>query len=178
MSFISAPSLLEGRRILAPSPMSGRVQLTGTAGVKTTLFEVPIPNGFLNLLNVRLDIEYAANYTNSANLKQYGIDLGSSAGTAVNIRQQSPAAVGLASETTRLVMGRSNIDPARFWITIPNNYRVFGNAPGAGATAGVLASALLDPNAAADWSLFFWAQLSNAGEQISFEHITVALDRS
>ena len=52
---------------------TGSLQRTGgTEGTKTTLLEVPLTDGWLSDPTVRLVIEYAANYTNSANTKNYG----------------------------------------------------------------------------------------------------------
>lgn len=162
------------RRVLKAT--TGAVQLTGgVAGTKTTLMQVTLPDEWLSDPTVRLVIEYAVNYTNSANVKNYGIDIGATAGTAVAIRTQAPTTT--ASETTLLVMQRSTSSPSRFYLTIPNNFRLFGNAAGAGATAGVLASASIDP-AATGQSLFFWATINPNTEQVTFEHIYVALERS
>ena len=56
---------------------TGRSQLTGgTANVKTTLMEVPIPDGWLSDLSVRMDIEVSWNYTNNADTKEFGVSLG------------------------------------------------------------------------------------------------------
>lgn len=155
---------------------TGALQLTGgTAGVKTTLLTVALPDGLLSDPTVRLVIEYATNYTNSANVKNYGIDIGSTAGTAVTLRSQAPTTT--ASETTLFVMQRSTTTPARFWIALPNNARVFGTAPGSGATSGVLASASIDP-AATGQNLYFWAQINPNTEQITFETIYVKLEKA
>lgn len=155
---------------------TGAYQLTGgTAGVKTTLLQVPIPDGWLSDLSVRMVIQYAVDYTNSANTKQFGVDIGATAGTAVTLRSQSPTTTGQATDL--VVVQRNAASPSRFWIVVPNNARVFGSPAGSGSTVGVAASASIDPDATGQ-SLFFWAQINPNTEQVTFEHIFVSLERA
>lgn len=151
----------------------------GTAGTKTTLLTVALPDDDWSIanLNVRLVIEYGVYYTNSDNTKTYGIDIGTTAGTAVALRTQAPTDTGTASETTRMVVQRDAANSTRLRIEIPNNYRVFGNAAGSGATVGTLASASINPDTTG-MSLFFHGAVDPNTEAITFEHVYVALEKA
>jgi len=161
---------------------TGRSQLTGgTANVKTTLMEVPIPDGWLSDLSVRMDIEVSWNYTNNADTKEFGVSLGTGSrngGTlaaAIDLRALSGTTT--ASISDKLVIQRSGENPARLYAALPNNARIFGTTAGAGATIGGLASASINPDATGQ-SLWLWARHPvNVANQISLEHLFVQLQR-
>jgi len=160
---------------------TGRSQLTGgVAATKTALMEVPIPDGWLSRLDVRMDIEAAFNYTNNANLKEWGIAIGAGSAvggtvnTSVDLRTQGPTTT--ASITDKIVVGRSSENTARLYITVPNNFRIFGVNPSTGSTVGVFASASIDPDAV-DRSLWIWGRLAVTTDQMSLEHLFVQLQR-
>ena len=161
---------------------TGRSQLTGgTAGVKTALMEVPIPDGWLSRLDVRMDIELAINYTNNADNKEWGVALGAGSafgGTvaaSVDLRQLTGTTT--ASITDKIVVQRSAETPTRLYLALPNNARSFGTNAGAGATIGALASASIDPDATGR-SLWVWARNPvNTANQISLEHLFVQMQR-
>jgi len=161
---------------------TGRSQLTGgTANVKTTLMEVPIPDGWLSSLAVRMDIELSINYTNNADNKEWGVALGTGSafgGTVsgtVDIRQLTGTTT--ASISDKIVIQRSAETPGRLYLAIPNNARTFGTNPSAGATVGVLASASINPDATGQ-SLWVWGRHPvNVANQISLEHLFVQLQR-
>jgi hypothetical protein len=161
---------------------TGRSQLTGgAANVKTTLMEVPIPDGWLSSLAVRMDIELSMNYTNNADNKEWGIALGTGSafgGTVsgtVDIRQLTGTTT--ASISDKIVIQRSAETPGRLYLAIPNNARYFGTNPSVGATVGVLASASINPDATGQ-SLWVWGRHPvNVANQISLEHLFVQLQR-
>ena len=161
---------------------TGRSQLTGgAANVKTTLMEVPIPDGWLSDLSVRMDIEVSWNYTNNADTKEFGVSLGTGSrdgGTlAAAIDLRSLSGTTTASISDKLVFQRSGENPARLYAALPNNSRIFGTTAGAGATVGGLCSASINPDSTGQ-SLWLWARHPvNVANQISLEHLFVQLQR-
>lgn len=160
---------------------TGRSQLTGgTAATKTPLMEIPIPDGWLSRLDVRLDIEASFNWTNNANTKEWGVAIGASSATggtvaaSVDLRTLSNTAT--ASMTDKIVVQRSAETPTRLYLAVPNNARTFGTNAGAGSTVGLLASASIDPTATGR-SLWVWGRIANTADQVSLEHLFVQLQR-
>ena len=161
---------------------TGRSQLTGgTVNTKTVLMEVPIPDGALADLSIRMDIELSINYTNNANTKSWGVALGASSaagGTvagSVDLRTISPTTT--ASITDKIVVQRSAETPTRLYLAVPNNARTFGTNASAGSTVGVLASASINPDATSQ-SIWVWGRLDTANtDQVSLEHLFVQLQR-
>ncbi len=161
---------------------TGRSQLTGgTVNTKTALMEVPIPDGWLSSLAVRMDIELSINYTNNANTKSWGVALGTSSaagGTvAGSVDLRTISATTTASISDKIVVQRSAETPTRLYLAVPNNARIFGTNATAGTTVGVLASASINPDAVIQ-SLWVWGRLDTANtDQVSLEHLFVQLQR-
>lgn len=161
---------------------TGRSQLTGgTVNTKTALMEVPIPDGWLSSLAVRMDIELSINYTNNANTKSWGVALGTSSaagGTvAGSVDLRTISATTTASISDKIVVQRSAETPTRLYLAVPNNARIFGTNATAGTTVGVLASASINPDAVSQ-SLWVWGRLDTANtDQVSLEHLLVQLQR-
>lgn len=183
---ISVQALVSGAGIAGHAyvlkAFTGRSQLTGgTVNTKTALMEVPIPDGWLSRLDVRMDIELSINYTNNANTKSWGVALGAGSafggtvGGSVDLRTISPTTT--ASITDKIVVQRSAETPTRLYLAVPNNARTFGTNATAGATVGVLASASINPDATGQ-SLWVWGRLDTANtDQVSLEHLMVQLQR-
>lgn len=160
---------------------TGRSQLTGgTPATKMPLMEVPLPNGWISRLDVRLNIEASYNWTNSANTKEWGVAIGdsSSIGGDVNstVDFRTLSFTTTASISDKLVIGRNGATPSRLYLAVPNNARIFGTNATTGTTVGVLASALIDPDAV-DQSIWIWGRIANAADQISLEHLSVRFER-
>jgi len=168
-------------QVLVLKAFTGRSHLTGgTVSTKVPLMEVPIPDGWLSRLDVRMDIEASFNWTNSANTKEWGISIGPGTaaggvvGDSVDIRTLSFTTT--ASISDKIVLQRSAETPTRFFLAVPNNARYFGNTASAGTTVGVLASASIDPDSTGR-SLWVWGRLGNIADQVSLEHLFVQMQR-
>lgn len=176
-----AGNLVPGQTRVLKS-FTGRSQLTGgTVNTKTVLMEVPIPDGALADLSIRMDIELSINYTNNANTKSWGVALGTSSaagGTvagSVDLRTISPTTT--ASITDKIIVQRSAETPTRLYLVVPNNARIMGTNATSGATVGVLASASINPDAVSQ-SLWIWGRLDTANtDQVSLEHLFVQLQK-
>ena len=160
---------------------TGRSQLTGgSPATKTALMEIPIPDGWLSRLDVRMDIEASFNYTNNANTKEWGIAIGASSATggtvATSVDLRTLSATTTASIADKIVVQRNAENPTRLYLVVPNNSRIFGVNATAGTTVGVLASASIDPTAAGR-SIWVWGRLASAADQVSLEHLFIQLQR-
>lgn len=147
----------------------------GTSNTKTLLLEVPLPNGWALDYKAGLRISAYFGFSLNANSKSYGIDFGTSFGSAINLwsRTRSLATQGL--ESTLIDLQRSPLNRDQYIRGYGGNMSTEG--VGATNTSSYNTSLSTAPSPETNGtSIFFWGTLvtSNA-DQVTLARAKVDL---
>lgn len=149
-------------------------QLTGgTVGVQTVLFEVPIPDGWLDNDTNAIEVRSSWWYSLNTNSKSFGVYLGTEIGTAAAVFSRTRTSATQGQDASWNILMRNPSDVAKIRNANSSGIAYFGHSGVNAASSSVNNVGTIDPSTAG-LKLFFTATLDTVNtDQVTLTAVQV-----